>query len=434
MIEIPKYKVLHTVCVVEPPRRIGRESQDRFVHEGSMSKEETRQVFRKGRIAGLELRNRIIRAGCFEGMCQDESPSELLLEHHRAVAAGGVAMTTVAYCAVSRNGLAFGHEMWMREEIVPMLKRITDAIHQEGAAASIQLGHCGFFANSRVILQKPMGPSAKFCTFRLNMSREMTEEDMAQVREDFGRAAVMARDAGFDAVEVHSGHGYLLSQFLSPWTNHRRDVYGGSLGNRLRFPASVIRHVRETVGSEMPVLVKMNLCDGFRDGLDVEDAVQVARRYEAEGASSLILSSGFTTRTPFHLLRGEVPIREFVKAEKNLPLKAGLFLFGRLMITRYPFGELFLLDMARSVREAVRMPLVLIGGVCSLANMETAMVEGFDFVQIGRATIRDPNIVNKMERGEVAASDCDHCNRCVGIVTGRPVTCVCLEEGRALCP
>ncbi len=397
-----------------------------------MSDGEAKKVFSEGRIAGLTLRNRIIRAGCFEGMCQDERPSELLLEHHRAVAAGGVAMTTVAYCAVSRSGLAFGHEMWMREEILPMLRRITDAVHQEGAAASIQLGHCGFFANSRVIHQKPMGPSAKFCTFRLNMSREMTEKDMAQVREDFGRAAVLARDAGFDAVEVHSGHGYLLSQYLSAWTNFRKDAYGGSLANRLRFPASVIRHVRKTVGPDFPVLVKMNLSDGFRGGVEADEAAVVARRYEAEGASALILSCGFTTRTPFYLLRGKVPLMEFVKAEKNPSLKMGLFLFGRFFIGRYPFQELFLLEKARKVRNAVNMPLVLIGGICSLENMETAMKEGFDFVQIGRATIRDPNIVKKMERGDVTASDCDHCNRCVGIVTGRPVACVCLEKGRAL--
>ncbi len=397
-----------------------------------MSELKGRKIFSKGKIDGLELRNRVIRAGCFEGMCQDESPTEALLEHHRTVAAGGVAMTTVAYCAVSRNGLAFGHEMWMREEIVPMLKQITDAIHQEGAAASIQLGHCGFFAHPRVINQKPIGPSAKFCSFRLSMSREMTEEDMAQVREDYGEAASMARRAGFDAVEIHSGHGYLLSQFLTPWTNNRKDVYGGSLANRLRFPASVIRHVRDTVGSDFPILLKMNLRDGFKGGLEVEDAVQVARRYEASGASALVLSCGFTSKAPLYMVRGKVPLMAFVKTEKSLSLKAALLLLGKILIQHFPFQELFLLEQAREVRKAVKIPLVLIGGVCSLDNMDTAMNEGFDFVQIGRASIRDPNFVRKLERGEVRASDCDHCNRCVGMVTGAPVRCVCLEEGRAL--
>jgi 2,4-dienoyl-CoA reductase-like NADH-dependent reductase (Old Yellow Enzyme family) len=391
-----------------------------------------RRVFSPKKLAGLTLRNRVIRAGCFEGMCQNESPTELLLEHHRAVAAGGAAMTTVAYCGVSRSGLAFGHEMWMRDEIVPMLSRVTDAVHGEGAAASIQLGHCGFFASGRVTGQRPLGPSRKFCTFRLSVCREMSGADMARIRQEFGAAAALAVQAGFDAVEIHSGHGYLLSQFLSPWTNRRKDSFGGCLENRMRFPVAVIRHVRETVGPDLPVLIKMNLRDGFRGGLEVEEAVEVARQYEAAGASALVLSCGFTAKTPLYMLRGNVPIREFVRAEKNPFQKVGLALFGKFFVQHYPFEEMFLLDLARQVRTAVRIPLVLIGGVCSLANMEQALQEGFDFVQIGRATVRDPAIVSKLERGEVTASDCDHCNRCVGEMSGGPVRCICLAEGRTL--
>jgi len=390
------------------------------------------EVFSPGWIAGLQLRNRVIRAGCFEGMCAHESPSEQLLEHHRAVAAGGVAMSTIAYCAVSRDGLAFGHEMWMREEILPMLGRVTAAIHREGAAASIQLGHCGFFANRSIIGSRPMGPSRKFCTYRLSFSREMTGEDLARVRADYGKAALMAARAGFDAVEIHSGHGYLLSQFLSPWTNRRRDEYGGDLERRLRFPSSVIEEVRRLLGPGFPILVKMNLLDGFAGGLTVEEAVRVAGRYEEAGASALVLSCGFTAKTPLYMLRGQVPMKEFMRHEKSALNKMGLFLFGKLFVRAYPFTELFLLPEALRLRGAVRLPLILIGGVCSLENMRQALTAGFDFVQVGRATIRDPNLVAKMQRGELAASDCDHCNRCVGEISGGPVRCVCLAEGRVL--
>ena len=397
-----------------------------------MEMSETPKIFSKARIGGLELRNRIIRAGCFEGMCQNESPSEPLLEHHRAVAAGGIGMTTVAYCGVSRDGLAFGHEMWMREEILPMLERMTGAVHQEGAAASIQLGHCGFFADPKITKKKALGPSRKFCTYRQAFSQEMSEEDMGRVKDDFGTAAVMAQGAGFDAVELHSGHGYLLSQFLSPWTNMRKDSYGGSLENRVRFPVSVIERVRERVGPSFPILVKMNLRDGFKGGVEVDDAIEIAKRYEAAGASALVLSCGFTSRTPLYMLRGKVPIMGFVKAVDSLLAKVGMLLFGRFMVQYYPFEELFLLEEARKLRGAINMPLVLIGGVCSLENMAKAMDEGFDFVQVGRATIRDPNIVRKMEQGEVQSSDCDHCNRCVGEINSGPVRCVCLDEGREL--
>ena len=214
-----------------------------------MVAEKRSKVFSRGKIGGLELRNRIIRSGCFEGMCQEGGVTEELIEHHRRVAEGGVGMTTVAYCSVTFDGRGFGHEMWMREEIVPDLRRLTDAVHGEGAAASIQLGHCGFFASKKEIGKTPLGASPKFCLFRMSRCKEMSEQEIGAMIEDFGKAAALAKHAGFDAVEIHSGHGYLLSQFLSPWTNHRKDRNGGSLENRLRFPAAVIERVREAVGS-----------------------------------------------------------------------------------------------------------------------------------------------------------------------------------------
>ncbi|RLC95406.1 MAG: NADH:flavin oxidoreductase [Chloroflexi bacterium] len=387
------------------------------------------KVFSPGRIGKLELRNRIIRAGCFEGMCPDGCVSEELIEHHRAVAAGGAAMTTVAYCSVAQDGRAYGHEMWMRKEIIPDLKRLTDAVHAEGAAASIQLGHCGYFASRRTIGHAPLGASRKFCLFRLSFPRVMNEHDMANVREQFAQAATMAMEAGFDAIEVHAGHGYLLSQFLSPYTNKRKDEYGGPLENRMRFPASVIRRVREAVGPDYPVLVKMNTTDGIRGALEVDDAVEVARRFEAEGASALVPSCGFTAKTPLMMLRGGVPTWMMAWNQTNPLQIIGLLLFGRFMVQEYKFEELFLLENARKVRQAVNIPVVLIGGVCSVDNMETAMNEGFEFVEVGRAIIRDPDIVNKMQRGEVLASDCDHCNRCVAAMDKGGVRCVALTKG-----
>ncbi|MEA1958459.1 MAG: NADH:flavin oxidoreductase [Chloroflexota bacterium] len=317
----------------------------------------------------------------------------------------------------------------MREEIIPILKKLTDAVHKEGAAASIQIGHCGFFANKSVIGTTPIGPSRKFCLFRYSISRPMTEEDMNRVREDFGNTAQMAIKAGFDAIEIHAGHGYLLSQFLSPWTNSRNDQYGGSLENRLRFPASVVRHIREVVGPDFPILIKMNLEDGFNGGLTLDESVEVAKRFEAEGASALVPSCGFTARTSFYMMRGQVPILEYAKSEKNLFTKLGLLMFGRIMVKEHPFKELFLFDQTKRIKDAVKIPVVYIGGVCSVDNMEAAMNEGFEFVQIGRATIRDPQVINKMQSGELTASDCDHCNRCVAEMAATGVVCVADTRG-----
>lgn len=389
-----------------------------------MAEKSKSRVFTPGKIGRLELRNRTIRSGCFEGMCHGAAPGDALVEHHRKVAAGGIGMTTVSYCAVSRDGVAFPHEMWMREEIIPALKVLTDAVHGEGAAVSIQLGHCGFFASRAVIGKRPIGPSRKLCLFRYSICRATDRVDMERVRNDFGEAARMAIAAGFDAIEVHAGHGYLLSQFLSPWTNRRKDEYGGPLENRLRFPASVIEHVRRIVGPGYPVLVKMNCEDGFKGGLYIDEAVRVAKRFEEAGASMLVPSCGFTARTSFHMMRGKVPIREYVKSEKNWFTKAGMALFGRFIVKEVPFQALFLLDQAKRIRDAVKIPVAYVGGVCSLEEMNKVMNDGFDFVQLGRATIKDPDAIKKMESGEITGVDCDHCNRCVAAMAAQGLTCV----------
>jgi 2,4-dienoyl-CoA reductase-like NADH-dependent reductase (Old Yellow Enzyme family) len=390
---------------------------------------ETRKAFTPGKIGNLQLRNRIIRAGCFEGMCQEGCCSDRLIEHHTAVARGGAAMTTVAYCSVAQEGRAYGHEMWMREDLLPDLKRLTAAIHKEGAAVSIQLGHCGYFASKADTGYQPVGASRKFNLFRMSFPKVMTEEDINAVVQQFASSAAMAKQAGFDAIEVHSGHGYLLAQFLSPYTNKRRDRYGGTLENRMRFPAAVVKQVRQAVGPGFPVLVKMNLTDGIKGGLEVEDAIIIAKRFEAEGASALIPSCGFTSKTPLMMLRGNVPTMEMVAVQKGLSKKIGLLLFGRFMVQTYEYNDLFLMQDALKVLKAVKIPVVLIGGICSIDNLDTAMQAGFEFVQIGRAIIKDPQIVNKWQRGEVLVSDCDHCNRCIPEMDKGGVDCVCNTKG-----
>lgn len=381
-------------------------------------------VFSPLRLGQLNLRNRVVRAGCFEGLCHGGLVTDRLIEHHRRVAEGGVGMTTLAYCSVSEDGRAFGHELWMRPEIVPGLERFTRAVHAEGAAASIQLGHCGFFASPSVIGRRPLGCSPQLCLFRLSYCSEMTQEQITEKVEDFARAAVLARRAGFDAVEVHAGHGYLLSQFLSPWTNRRHDGYGGSLTNRLRFPVEVMSAVRAAVGPEFPVLVKMNQRDGMKGGLELEEAIRVARAFEAAGATALVPSCGFTASTPLYMLRGNVPTVEMAKAQEGFLYRIGLAMFGWAMVQRYPFEPLFLLDGARRIRDAVDIPVGYVGGVVSLEDMQQLIDEGFAFMQVGRATIRDPDFVRHLRSGEFAGSDCDHCNRCIAAMSVTGVTCV----------
>lgn len=389
----------------------------------------TVNLFSQSRIGDLALRNRFIRAGCFEGMSSGGLVSQQLIEHHRALAAGGIGMTTVAYCGVSQDGRAFDTELWMRPEALPGLRNLTDAVHAEGAAASIQLVHCGFFASPAVIGKRPMGASVKYCAFRNSRCREMTEEDIREKTEAFVSAAIMARDAGFDAVEIHAGHGYLLSQFLSPWTNLRRDTYGGTIENRLRFPTTVIQAARAALGPGYPILVKMNTSDGFAKGLSIEEAKAASRAFETAGASALVPSIGFTARTPFAMLRGRVPVFEMAANQKNLLTRLSLILFGKAMVQYYPFQPMFLLDAARRIKDAVRIPVIYVGGAVSKEEMEKALAEGFGFIQIGRATIRHADFVNRLKNNTLEESDCDHCNRCIAAMDGGGVWCVSEKRG-----
>ncbi len=386
------------------------------------------KIFSPARIGSLELPNRLVRAGCFEGMCPGGLVSEALVEHHRRLAQGGIGMTTVAYCSVSYDGRAYGHELWMRPEAQPGLRRLAEAVHAEGAAASIQLGHCGFFSNPAVIGRRPLGASPRLCLFRLSVCAAMSEVEIDEKVADFAGAAAMAQEAGLDAVEIHAGHGYLLSQFLSPWTNQRGDRYGGSLENRLRFPLAVLRAVRQAVGPGFPLLVKMNQQDGFPGGLGPDEAVEIARQFEAAGASALVPSGGFTARTPLYMLRGNVPTLEMARNQGDLLSRMGLILFGRFMVQRYPFAPMFFLEGARRIRAAVRIPVVYIGGVRSLADLERASGEGFDFFQLGRATVRDPDFPRKLRSGELTASDCDQCNRCIAAMDAGGLHCVTAQE------
>ena len=395
-----------------------------------MGRRTASEVFTPARIGGLELPHRVIRAGCYEGLARNSNISDELIEHHRQLAAGGLAMTTLGYCAVSFDGRGYADQLWARPELVPQLARYAEAIHAEGAAASIQLVHCGFFSSPAVIGRRPLGASPRMVIYRGAVCEAMSPAQIEQKTADFARAAELAREAGLDAVELHAGHGYLLSQFLSPWSNRRRDQFGGSLENRLRFPAAVVQRVRGAVGPDFPVLVKMNQRDGFPGGLELEEAITAARRFEAEGASGLIPSCGFTARTSsLYMMRGNVPIREMAANQPGLLLRLSTRLFGRLMVQRYPFRPLFLLEGARRMAEAVRIPVVYVGGILSREHMEEALRAGCRFVEVGRATVRDPAFVRRLRSGEIAESDCDQCNRCIAAMEAGGVRCISAELG-----
>ena len=361
----------------------------------------------------LTLRNRSIRSAAFESMCPGNVPSPQLLDYHRSVAAGGVGMTTVAYAAVTRSGLSFDRQLWMSPEIVPGLRELTDAVHVEGAAASIQLGHCGNMSHKSICGCLPVGASSGFNLYSPTFVRGLRADELPEMAKAYGRSVCLAREAGFDAVEIHAGHGYLISQFLSPSTNHRKDEFGGTLANRMRFMEMVMEEVMKAAGNDMAVLVKMNMRDGFRGGMELDESLQVARKLQELGANALVLSGGFVSKAPMYVMRGEMPIRTMTSYMTCWWLKYGVRLVGKYMIPSVPFREAYFLEDALKFREALDIPLVYVGGLVSRQKIEEVLNHGFEAVQMGRALLNEPDFVNRMRREENARCNCRHSNYCI---------------------
>ena len=373
-------------------------------------------LFTPASIGPLTLRNRTIRSAAFESMCENNAPTQMLQDYHTSVAAGGIGMTTLAYASVQRNGLSFKRQLWLRPEIVPDLRRITDAVHKEGAAVSIQIGHCGNMSKRSVAGEMPVSASNGLNIYSPTFVRGMRESEIEETARAFGRAVNLAREAGFDAVEVHAGHGYLLSQFLSPYTNHRKDRFGGSLENRMRFMKMAVGEAMAAARGDMAVLVKTNMRDGFRGGIEIDEGLEIARTLEGLGVHALVLSGGFVSRAPMYVMRGQMPIRTLTHYMDIPWLKFGVKLAGRMMIPTVLFKECYFLEDALRFREALKLPLVYVGGVVNRGNIETVLNSGFEFVQMGRALITQPDFVNRMREDDenpACSCGCEHKNYCI---------------------
>jgi 2,4-dienoyl-CoA reductase-like NADH-dependent reductase (Old Yellow Enzyme family) len=369
-------------------------------------------VFAPCRLGPVNLRNRIIKAATFEGATPGGVVSDRLIDFHREVARGGAAMTTVAYLAVSPEGRTDRHCVVLNDGALPGLRRLTDAVHAEGAAVAAQIGHAGPVANARSNRSPALSPSGGFTPMGTRL-RAIDAAGIARVTEDYGRAARRAVEAGFDSIEVHVGHNYLLSAFLSPKLNRRADEFGGSVENRARFARQVLRAVREAAGPEVAVTAKLNMVDGVPKGLAVEDSVEVARLFESDGAlDALELTGGSSLANPMYLFRGDAPLREF-GATLPAPIRLGFKVIGRRFLRAYPFEEAFFLPLARQFRQALSLPIILLGGITRLDTIEAALAEGFDYVAMARALLREPDLVSRMEAGSASTSLCIHCNKCM---------------------
>jgi len=392
-------------------------------------------VFSPAKLGPITLRNRIIKAATFEGRTPQALVTDDLIAFHRAIAAGGVGLTTVAYCAVSPGGRTDGKQMWMRPEALPGLRRLTEAVHAEGAAISAQIGHAGPVANAASNKARALAPVRFFNPIGMRFAKHASRGDIDDVIAAHATAVRLAIDAGFDAVEIHLGHNYLASSFLSPLINRRTDSFGGSLENRAKLARSIVLAVRREVekdgAASIAVTAKLNMADGVRGGITIEESIQTARWLQDDGGlDALELTAGSSLVNPMYLFRGDSPIKEFAAAFPP-PLRWGMRMTGKKFLREYPYRDAFLLSDAERFRAELTMPLILLGGITNRETMDTAMAAGFGFVAMGRALLAEPDLINRIRAAgdeHSVRSLCTHCNKCMPtiytrtqcVVTGGP--------------
>ena len=386
--------------------------------------------FEPAQLGPIRLRNRIIKAATSEGRSPDGLVTDDLIDFHKRFADGGVGMTTVAYCTVAEDGASAPGQISMTPRALTGLQRLADAVHSAGAGISAQLGHGGVVATRKVNKVTPKAPSRFVNPQSFDYCRPITIDEIATVIDQFGDAARLAADAGFDAVELHLGHLYLPSSFLSPLMNRRKDEFGGSIENRARFSRLIAARVREAVGNRVAVTAKLSMDDGIRGGIALAESLRVVQMLDADNHLDAIeLTQGSSVFKPLYMFRGETPVDEFA-AVMPPPMNVAVRLVGRRALGTFPYQDMYMLESARQFVPVVKnTPLILLGGITNRDHLTTAMSEGFGFVAMARALLREPDLVHQMQQNPAKRSRCDHNNKCMVTVFGR-THCVLDPEQR----
>jgi 2,4-dienoyl-CoA reductase-like NADH-dependent reductase (Old Yellow Enzyme family) len=312
------------------------------------------------------------------------------------------------------------------DDLIPAYRSITKRVHDLGGAIATQIAHCGRQTTPAAIGTRPIAPSAITDRSNFVTPRAMTSDDIRRVIDDFAAAAGRAKEAGFDAVQIHGAHGYLVSSFLCPHTNRRTDQWGGSLENRMRFVSEVVKKCRSAVGDDYPLLIKISATDGMKRGLPLTEGVEAAKMLDALGIDGIEVSCGIAEDS-MTTLRGSLPVDAMLD---DLGMFRGRPLlrfftrtFGERLFTT-PFTEDFNLDAARAIKEAVTAPVFTVGGVSRPKRMEEIVREGWaDYISLCRPLIIQPQWPKKIQEGDTKPTRCIRCNHCLIFLSAAPLRC-----------
>ena len=362
------------------------------------------KLFETSEINGMKLANRFVRSATWEGMAADDGAcNPRLIDLMTGLAKGGVGLIISSHAYVSPEGQAGPWQLGVYDDkLIPGLEDMTTAVHENGGKIVMQLAHAGYFANPKLTGQTPMAPSNAE-GFAKGPRQEMTADDIQGVVKAYGAAARRAQTAGFDGVQIHSAHGYLLSQFLSPAFNQRQDEYGGDIGNRARALVAVLREVRQAVGKEYPVLVKMNCQDFIENGLQPEDSLQADKMLVENVIDAIELIGGVLISPKLS------PSRMGIKSEDK---------------------EAYFQNEARAFKEELNVPLILVGGNRSFQVAERLVDGGVaDYISICRPLIREPGLINRWKSGDLSKSACLSDYMCFGpAMKGEGIYCLTEER------
>ncbi len=358
------------------------------------------ELFETTHINGMIIKNRFVRSATWEGMAKDDGTcTGKLIDLMSQLAKGGVGLIITGHAYIQETGKAGPWQLGIYEDrLIPRLREMTNAVHDNDGTIILQLAHAGMYANTGIPGDTALAPSA-ISGYRKSPVQEMTLQDIEGLVKDFGLAAERAKMAGFDGVQIHAAHGYLLSQFLSPAYNIRKDKYGGSLENRVAVLIEVLKSIRKRVGKTYPVLIKMNTQDFLEGGLELDDSIKAAAMLEKAGIDAIELSGGTIASGK------KGPIRTGIVSEKN---------------------EAYFKGAASAFKEKIDLPIMLVGGIRSFSLAQQLLKNNVaDYISMSRPFIREPDLIKRWKTGDHNKAVCLSDSKCfIPAMNGKGIYCV----------
>ncbi len=382
-------------------------------------------------IGNVKLRNRILRSATHEGMADESGqPEDRLIELYRRLAKGGISGIITGYTGIQQDGKSSFHNMLMIDSDKKMeyFKKLTGEVHKEKVPIFLQIAHCGRATSSRITGKPTVAPSSLKDKIYAELPVELDDKAIEEIIDNFVKAALRAKNCGFDGVQLHLAHGYLLSQFLSSYSNRRKDKWGGTLENKFRIIKEIISRIKKSE-PDYPVFVKMNGYDGRKNGMRVGEAARIAKMLEDAGCNAIEVSCGFP-EDGFMAMRGpRIPfdaIFGYLDKYKDMPAIAKSFmkLLSQLFVKEEKNLFSFNVNAAVEIKKAVSIPVIAVGGIHRIEDIENAIInKKLDAVSMCRPLIIEPDLVNKFKEGRSTEARCIKCNYCVILIAKYPVRC-----------